>query len=297
MNKTDQIQCGYVAILGRPNVGKSTFINAVLQFKLSIVTPKPQTTRHKILGIHSTDDCQMLFLDTPGIMEPKYALHDFLLKAAEAAARDADVILYIIEAGKKIATEDKVLLKKMAEKNKPVIVAINKVDIFNKSLLLPLIEDLAKMNLTPHIIPVSAKTRDGIDGLLKVITENLPISAPFYPQDQLTTAPERFFVSEIIREKVFQLYGEEIPYSTAIRIDAFEERKGRKDFIRATILVARESQKGILIGATGNALKKVGMLSRKDIETFLDRPVYLELFVAVRPKWREKPDILKKLGY
>ncbi len=290
-------RCGYVAIIGRPNVGKSTLMNNILHFKLSIVTPKPQTTRHKILGIYNDDDSQILFLDTPGIIDPKYKLQQYLVKAAETAAADADVVVFMIEASEQANPADVELLQEISASGKPILICINKIDLIKKSLLLPLIDRYSKESGVREIIPISALKNDGIDDLVQSIKSYLPTGPPLYPTDQLTTINERFLVSEIIREKIFLLYGEEIPYSTTVQIEEFREQPGKKDYIRAAIVVERDSQKGILIGKKGEALKRVGKLAREEIEFVLGRPVFLELVVVVRPKWRERDDLLKSLGY
>lgn len=295
--KIPRFRCGYVAILGRPNVGKSTLLNEILQTKLSIVSPKPQTTRHRVLGVYNNDDTQIIFLDTPGIIEPKYKLHEFLLHAVQSAASDADVLLFLIEAADALAMQDSDLLAKFSQITRSVVLCINKIDLIDKRLLLPQIESLSRIEFINEIIPVSALKNDGLDVLLQSIAKYLPESPPFYPPDQLTTSPERFFVSEIIREKIFWQYGQEIPYSTTVVIEEFSEREGRKNYIRAAIVVERDSQKGILIGKKGEALKKVGATARRDIEKLLDRAVFLELIVLVRPKWRQKEQTLRALGY
>ncbi|MCA9730759.1 MAG: GTPase Era [Deferribacteres bacterium] len=290
-------KCGYVAILGRPNVGKSTLLNNILEFKLCIVTPKSQTTRHRILGIYCQDDMQIIFLDTPGLIKPRYKLHEYLVKSAESAAKNADVHLFLIEAGDKINPEDAALLQGLVLQKKPIIIGINKTDKVPKSQLLPLIEQCANQPGVVEVVPISALQNDGINDLLSGIKKVMPYGAPLYPEDQLTTEPERFFVSELIREQIFHNYGDEIPYSTTVTVEEFKERAGRKDYVRATILVERPSQKAILIGKHGAALKKVGAESRKEIEQMLGRDVFLDLFVAVRPKWRDKENMLRNLGY
>ncbi len=296
--KGPDFKCGYVAILGKPNVGKSTLMNNILQFKLSIVTPKPQTTRHKITGIYNSDDAQILFLDTPGIIDPEYRLQEYLVKAADAAAEDADVLVFMVKAAEHLDDVDRHLIEKLAKMPKPLIVCINKIDLVKKSILLPFIDEIRQIEGVKEIVPISALKQDGLDELLAVIKQYLPEGPPLYPQDQLTTINERFLVSEIIREKIFLLYGQEIPYSTTVTIEEFREGEGKqKDYIRAAIVVERDSQKGILIGKKGEALKRVGKLAREEIEFLLGRPVFLELVVVVRPKWREKDNLLRSLGY
>ncbi len=297
---TDKFKAGYVAIVGRPNVGKSTLINNFLRFKLSIVTPKPQTTRHRILGVLNGEGYQIIFLDTPGIMEKvKYNLHKWMIKRAIEAMDEADLVLFVVEPMQPTEADLKIL-DAIKERNKKTVLVINKIDRVPKVEVLPVIDAYSKLYDFTDVVPISALKLINTDELLDVIIKNLPEGEPFYPPDMLTDRPERFFVAEIIREKVFQLYGEEIPYSTAVEIEVFRERDeehGGKDYIRAVIYVERDSQKAILIGRGGQALKKVGMRARQEIEEFLGRPVYLELWVKVKPKWRKNEAFLKEIGY
>ena len=290
-------KAGYVALIGRPNVGKSTLMNALLGQKLSIVTPKPQTTRHRVLGILSGQDHQIIFLDTPGLLIPRYKLQETMVKAARGATAEADVLVFMIEPEEKISPANRSILSELIQTKKPLILAINKIDVIEKEKLLPIINNYAHhFNLTT-IIPISALKADGLDQLKHLLIDYLPVGFPFYPLDTITDQPERFFVAEIIREKIFQKYGEEIPYSTTVTTEEFKERDQGKDYIRAVIYVERASQKGIIIGKQGAALKKVGETARKEIELFLGRAVYLELFVKVKEKWRQKEDVLRELGY
>ncbi len=297
---TDKFKAGYVAIVGRPNVGKSTLINNFLRFKLSIVTPKPQTTRHRILGVLNGEGYQIIFLDTQGIMEKaKYNLHKWMIKRAIEAMDEADLVLFVVEPMQPTEADLKIL-DAIKERNKKTVLVINKIDRVPKVEVLPVIDTYSKLYDFADVVPISALKLINTDELLDVIIKNLPEGEPFYPPDMLTDRPERFFVAEIIREKVFQLYGEEIPYSTAVEIEIFRERDdehGGKDYIRAVIYVERDSQKAILIGRGGQALKKVGMRARQEIEEFLGRPVYLELWVKVKPKWRKNEAFLKEIGY
>jgi len=293
----ERFRAGYVAIIGRPNVGKSTLLNAFLGMKLSIVTEKPQTTRHKILGILTGESYQILFLDTPGMIEPRYHLQEVMVQAIRRALQDADVLLMMIEAREYPLPDDLGLLEELKGYEKPIILVINKIDLIKKDLLLPLIDAYQKAYPFQDIVPISALKRDGVDLLLGIIIKNLPENPPYYPEDYLTDQPERFFVGEIIREKIFMKYGEEIPYSTAVVVEEFREQPGEKDFIRATIVVEKESQKAIIIGKQGQKLKQVGSLAREEIERFLGRPVYLELWVKVREKWRKSPRDVRTFGY
>lgn len=293
---TKVYKSGYVAIVGRPNVGKSTLMNALLDFKLSIITPKPQTTRTRILGILSGKEFQIIFIDTPGIIKPKYRLQEVMVKSAKRAVADADLVVFMVEANKDEAA-DITILNSLRAVNKPLIIVINKIDLAPKHVLLPQIESFAS-NFHPfEIIPISAIKSDGLAELKNALVKALPTGPPLYPKDQITEHPERFFVSEIIREKIFQNYSEEVPYSTAVVVDEFKERPQSKDYIKARIIVEKQSHKGILIGKKGNALRRLGQEARKDIESFLGRAVYLELWVAVREKWRQKDTFLKEYGY
>jgi GTP-binding protein Era len=288
---------GYVAIIGRPNVGKSTLVNRLLNFKLSITTAKPQTTRHRIIGIQTGPDYQIIYLDTPGLLQPSYRLQELMVKAAQQAVRDCDVVLFVTEASPRPLAEDLAILTEVQAHNKPIVLAINKIDTAAKENLLPLIEAFRNQFALHAIVPLSARTGESAELLEPALVRLLPAGEPFYGQDDITEHPERFFVAEIIREKIFELFGDEIPYSTAVLIDEFREQEGRKDLIRARIIVERDSQKAIIIGKGGTSLRKIGERSRRDIETFLQRPVFLELWVAVREKWRKKDTFLREMGY
>lgn len=290
-------KAGYVAILGQPNVGKSTLLNALLQFKLSIVSPKPQTTRKRILGILNRPGSQMIFFDTPGILEAHYRLQQALVRAAFQAMKDANVHIMMVEPVAAQQPADLAILNRLADTDKPIIIAVNKIDTIPKDHLLPVIDQFRDKRNVKEIIPISALQQDGIERLAEVVEKYLPVQEPFYDTDQITSHPERFLAAEIVREKIFLRYGEEIPYSTSVQIEEFVERPGHKDYIRAIIYVERESQKGIMIGKGGQALKQVGKLAREELEQLLGRPVYLELFVAVKEKWRERESELRSLGY
>lgn len=294
-------KAGYVAIVGAPNVGKSTLMNALLNQKISIVTSKPQTTRRRVLGILTSENCQIIFLDTPGLVKPRYLLQEMMMRIADEAIADADVVLLMIEANasrKNVHAGDPVRFEKLRSAAKPVILALNKSDLVeNKNEILPTIEFYQKAYPFLEIVPISALRQDGLNDLLSCLIRNLPSNPPYYPSDMITDHPERFFVSEIIREKIFERYRQEIPYSTEVAILDFKEREKGKDFISAEIYVERDTQRGILIGKDGSSLKKVGELARKDIEGFLGRLVYLELHVKVREKWRKSEAWLRRFGY
>ncbi|MEP9411649.1 MAG: GTPase Era [Candidatus Brocadia sp.] len=290
-------KAGYVAIVGKPNVGKSTLINDFMGCKLSIVTPKPQTTRKKIMGVLTKEDYQIIFYDTPGIMEPRYELQKYMVKSAYDAIEDADVILLMAEPFEPPAGTDKEIFEKLLCLNIPVILAINKIDLVEKDSLIPVIAAYNAQFKFAEIVPISALKGTNLDLILALIVKYLPEGEPFYPEDYMTDYNERFLASEIIREKVFEFYGEEIPYSTTVGIEEFKEREAGKDYIKAIIYVERDSQKGIIIGKDGKAIKRVGFIAREEIEKQTGRKVYLELRVKVMERWRKDKSKLYKLGY
>jgi GTP-binding protein Era len=288
------MKAGYITILGRPNVGKSTVLNRLLGTKLSIVSKRPQTTRNRILGILTEGDCQCYFLDTPGLIQPRYALQNVLVDQIKKAVADADIILWVVDPSHKPGNEPDASFLDFTTRT--VLCIINKIDLIPRSKILPLIDTLASYAVK-EIIPVSALTGEGFPELKRAIFSNLPEGPFLYPEEDISDKPVRFFVAEIIREKVFSMFREEIPYSTCVVIEDFREREEGKDFIRAVIYVERKSQRIILIGKKGATLKKVGEMSRKEIERFLERPVYLELWVKIKEKWRKNKAFLKDLGY
>ncbi len=287
---SSSFRSGYVAIIGRPNAGKSTLLNRLIGHRLAIVTPKPQTTRHRILGILNGPDYQALLLDTPGILDPKYALQRLMKEEIEKALGDADAILLVIDATAPVC-HDLALVT-----GRPAVVALNKIDAVPRQDLLPLAQTCANAGLD-RVYMISALTGDGVEDLKKGIVELLPEAPPLYPPDMVSERPERFFVAELIREAIFNRYGAEIPYSTTVQVEEFRERPNRKDYIRAVIYVEKESQKSILIGEGGRALKKVGELARESIEQFLGRPVYLELWVKVAKGWRQNEGFIRQNVY
>ncbi len=294
-------KAGFVTIVGKPNVGKSTLMNKLIGENLSIITPKPQTTRKRVLGILDSKDFQIVFLDTPGILEPKYLLQEKLLEYIDISVKDADIIIYLIDAqniDSEIKLFEKENIKKLiSNKKQKKILVINKIDLSNEEKIKNSLLFFDKEKIFEKVIPISALENYNVESLLNSIIEFLPEHPKYYPDDQLTDEPERFFVAEKIREKVFELYKDEVPYSVEIVIDQFLERKNRKDFISASIIVERESQKPIIIGKKGASIKKLGELSRKSIEDFLMRDVFLELHVKVRPSWRKDENMLKNFGY
>ncbi len=286
---------GFVNIIGNPNVGKSTIMNALVGEKLSIITSKAQTTRHRIMGIVNGEGFQIVYSDTPGIITPGYKLHESMLKSINTALVDADILVYITDVVEKI---DKNLgfLQKIAKLEIPVLTVINKIDKANQEEVETLIQKWQNLFPKAEIIPVSAINNFNLEKLLQRIVELLPEGPAYFPKDQLTDKTERFFVSEIIREKIFIRYQKEIPYSVAIEVESFKEEK-EIIRIRAIIFVLRESQKGIIIGHRGGSLKTIGQLAREDMEAFFGKKVYLELYVKVNQEWRDKERQLKKLGY
>lgn len=292
---------GYVTILGLPNAGKSTLLNALLGQKLSITTSKPQTTRKRILGILSDENYQIIFLDTPGILKPAYLLQEKMMGAVIQSVKDADVIILILDValdpGGEKTLKDSFIYDLLSKSKKPKILLLNKIDLTTQEQINSLIEKLEKTKYFRKIIPISSKLAYNVHSVINEIIECLPEGAKFYPDDIVADENERFFVSEIIREKIFENYKDEIPYSCEVVIADFKEREGRKDFIQAEIIVEKESQKGILIGKQGAALKKVGEESRASIEEFLRRPVFLDLHVKVKSKWRTDEKMLKSFGY
>jgi len=286
---------GFVNIIGNPNVGKSTLMNQLVGERLSIITPKAQTTRHRILGIVSGDDYQVVFSDTPGIVKPVYRLHENMLKTINTALNDADLILYLTDV-KETPQLELSVKNKLQHLRVPVILAINKADMAKQPEIELIIKNWEKVLNAEKIIPVSALYRYNVDELFNEILRLLPEGPAYYPKDALTDRPERFFVSEIIREKIFQNYSQEIPYSCQVEITSFIEGE-KLDRISAVIYVMRDSQKGIIIGHKGEALKKTGTQARLDIEKFLGKKVFLELQVKVAEDWRNDERYLKKFGY
>jgi GTP-binding protein Era len=293
-------RCGYVAIIGAPNVGKSTLMNGLLRQKISIVTPKPQTTRHRVLGILSEDGYQVIFLDTPGIIRPKYALQGAMMTSASSAIQDADLVVFMIDATEPKMqgdADDEEEFKWLDGLDKPAFLVVNKVDLVDKPGLLPVIEFFARRFPFKEIFPISALKLDGTSELVEAMVRGLPEHPPYYPLDILSEHNQRFFVSEIIREKIFLKTREEIPYSTMVEIVEFKERETGKWFISAEIYVERDSQKRILIGKKGVKLREIGQLARREVEKFLEHPVFLDLHVKVRDRWRDDQKWLQRLGY
>ncbi len=288
-------KAGFVNIIGNPNVGKSTLMNVFVGEKLSIITSKSQTTRHRILGIVNGDDFQIVYSDTPGVIKPAYKLQESMLNFSKSALSDADVLLYVTDIYEK-ADKNEEFLNIVKKAEVPVLVILNKIDQSNEEELDDLVEMWTNHFPNAEIIPTSALKQFNTQNIFNRILELLPEGAPFYPKDALTDKTERFFVQEIIREKILKFYKKEIPYATEIEVEEFKE-DDKIIRIRSIIYVERETQKGIIIGHKGVAIKKVGVESRKDLERFFDKQIHLELFVKVRKDWRNKEDDLRKFGY
>jgi GTP-binding protein Era len=287
-------KAGFVNIIGKPNVGKSTLMNELVGEKLSIITAKKQTTRHRILGIVNEDDYQVVFSDTPGYLKPDYKLQESMMKFVEDALLDADVFLFMTAADEK--DEDDDIVEGLQNTDVPVIVVINKIDLSDQKKIEDLYESWQKKLPDAKVVPVSALHKFNVDNLFKLILELIPESPPYYPKDELTDKTMRFFVSEIIREKIFLDYHEEVPYSTEVIVDAYKEEEKIIN-IMAYIFVLRESQKAIILGHEGKAIKKMATAARRDIEDFVGKKVFLELRVKVNKDWRDDPRQLKRFGY
>ena len=288
-------KAGFVNIVGNPNVGKSTLMNQLVGERISIATFKAQTTRHRIMGIVNTDEMQIVFSDTPGVLKPNYKLQESMLAFSESALQDADVLLYVTDVVEN-PEKNRDFLDKVAKMTIPVILLINKIDESDQKQLGDIVERWHSLLPNAEILPISAKNKFGVDMLLARIKELLPDSPPYFDKEQLTDKPARFFVNEIIREKILLYYDKEIPYSVEVRCESFKESEKRID-IRAVIYVERESQKGIIIGHQGIALKKVSTEARKTLEKFFDKHIFLETYVKVDKDWRQDVSSLKKYGY
>ena len=288
-------KAGFVNIIGNPNVGKSTLMNAFVGEKLSIITSKAQTTRHRILGIVNGDDFQLVLSDTPGIIKPLYELQSSMMHFVKSAFEDADIIIYMVEIGEN-SLKDDIFFKKIISTKTPVILLLNKIDTSDQKILEKQAELWQSKVPNAEFYPISALTGFNVKNVFNRLIELLPKSPPFYPKDQLTDKPERFFVNEKIREKILMYYKKEIPYAVEVETEEFfEEEKIIR--IRSVIMVERETQKGILIGHRGKALKRVGVEARKDLEQFFEKKIHVELYVKVNKNWRSNPRQLKRFGY
>lgn len=288
-------KAGFVNIVGNPNVGKSTLMNLLVGERISIATFKAQTTRHRIMGILNTDDMQIVFSDTPGVLKPNYKLQESMLNFSQSALVDADVLLYVTDTVEK-PDKNTEFMEKVRNMNVPVLLLINKIDLINQDILVKLVEEWHEMLPNAEIIPISAMAKFNVDVVMKRIKDLLPDSPPYFGKDQLTDKPARFFVTEIIREKILLYYDKEIPYSVEVVVETFKEDV-KSIHINAVIYVERESQKGIIIGRQGRALKKVASEARKALEQFFRKSIYLETFVKVDKDWRSSDKELKNFGY
>jgi len=296
MDETASFKSGFVAIVGRPNAGKSTLVNALVESKVSIVTPVPQTTRNRILGILHRPDAQIIFMDTPGVHRPLSRLNEQMMNFVRQALSDRDLAVLIVDASEKYGKGDEFVINLLKEYAPRALLALNKVDRVHKPDLLPLMERYSKLYGFEEIIPISALHRDGLDSLLKAIVERLPEGPQYFPADEYTDQPERFLAAEMIREKVIRHTKHEMPYVTAVLIDAFEEGTAITR-IHATIVVEKDSQKPIVIGAGAARLKEIGTEARLELEKLFPPKVYLELFVKVQPHWRDNNAVIAELDY
>jgi len=294
--KIKDFRSGYVSIIGRPNVGKSTLLNSILGEKIAIVTPKPQTTRNRIIGIKTLQDAQIIFIDTPGIHRPKHRLGETMVRTAMEALNEVDVILFMVEPHEP-DKGDKTIIELLKKIQSPVFLMINKIDSIKKPELLPLIDQFKGLYPFKDIIPISALKKDGINLLIEKICKYLPHGPLYYPDDLITDKLERFMVSEIIREKVMEMTEEEVPHSVAVEVAEWKEREDGLVSISCNIYVERDGQKGIIIGKKGTMLKSIGSAARVDIEHLLNTKVFLELWVKVKKNWRNDEQLLKELGY
>jgi len=296
--KKSGFKSGFVSIIGRPNVGKSTLLNLLLGEKIAIISEKPQTTRNRILGIKNHPLGQVIFLDTPGIHRGRSKLNQSMVRVALATYSEVDVICFMIEADCPDNEENVFVRETLDQVEKPVLLVINKIDLIPRGNLLPIMERFSRLRSFQQIVPISALQGDGVEILLAELLKILPEGPKLFPEDMITDLPERFLVAELIREKVFQLTRQEIPYATAVMVEDFREQEEKNlVIIKATVQVERESQKGILIGEKGRMLKEIGRLAREEIEALLGARVFLELWAKVEKNWRNDPQALRRLGY
>lgn len=293
----EHYKSGFVAVIGRPNVGKSTLINSLIGQKIAIMSDKPQTTRNKILCVLTQEDAQILFIDTPGIHKPKHKLGEYMVNAAESTLKEVDVILFVVDASEDLGAGELYILERLKATNKPVFLVVNKVDKIAQQQVLPIISRYADKHDFAAALPISAKESTNLDLLVTEIKKHLEEGPQYYPEDMITDQPERLVAAELIREKVLHLTREEIPHAIAVEIEEMVTRKNEDVYIRATIYVERDSQKGIVIGAKGALLKEIGLLARTDIENLLGSKVYLDLWVKVKKDWRNRDSVLRGLGY
>ncbi|MCE4047008.1 GTPase Era [Bacillus sp. Au-Bac7] len=296
-NSNKEHKSGFISIIGRPNVGKSTFLNRVIGQKIAIMSDKPQTTRNKVQGVLTTDDSQLIFIDTPGIHKPKHRLGDFMMKVAQNTLKEVDLILFMVNAEEGFGKGEEFILEKFDNIKTPIFLVVNKIDTIHPDKLLTVIDSYKEKYPFKEIIPISALEGNNVETLLTQIKKYMPEGPQFYPADQVTDHPERFIVSELIREKALHLTREEIPHSLAVVIEKMERKQNDVVHVMATIVVERDSQKGIIIGKQGGMLKEIGKRARTDIENLLGNKVFLELWVKVQKDWRNKMSQLRDFGF
>ncbi|MGF7185500.1 GTP-binding protein Era [Desulfitispora alkaliphila] len=293
----NKFKSGFITIIGRPNVGKSTLLNRIVGQKIAIMSNKPQTTRNKIFGVYTTEQEQIVFIDTPGIHKPKHKLGQFMVDVAQKSLKQVDAILYLVDVSEKIGPGEQYIIENLKGVTTPVYLALNKIDLIDQQELLPQIEKLKSMYSFKEIVPISAKENDNVELLLKLLAKELPVGPQYYPQDMITDQPERLVVAELIREKVLHLTKEEVPHSIAVIVEMMEPRPNGKIFISSNIYVERDSQKGILIGKGGKMMKDIGARARRDIENLLGNKVYLDLWIKVKKDWRNQEAAIRNMGF
>ena len=295
--KEKQHKSGFIAVIGRPNVGKSTLINSLIGQKIAIMSDKPQTTRNRILCILTRPEAQIVFLDTPGIHKPKHKLGEYMVKAAEGTLKEVDAIFFVVDATEKMGPGEYYILERLQATAKPVILVVNKLDLIEKEQVLPIISHYTDKYPFVGVVPISAKEETNLDALIEEVEKYLPEGPQYYPEDMVTDQPERLIVAELVREKALQLTRDEVPHAIAVDVDEMKARDNGDTYIRVTIYVERDSQKGILIGAKGSMLKEIGKLARADIEMLLGTRVFLELWVKVKKDWRDRDSVLRGFGF
>lgn len=295
--KEKQHKSGFIAVIGRPNVGKSTLINSLIGQKIAIMSDKPQTTRNRILCILTRPEAQIVFLDTPGIHKPKHKLGEYMVKAAEGTLKEVDAIFFVVDATEKMGPREYYILERLQATAKPVILVVNKLDLIEKEQVLPIISHYTDKYPFVGVVPISAKEETNLDALIEEVEKYLPEGPQYYPEDMVTDQPERLIVAELVREKALQLTRDEVPHAIAVDVDEMKARDNGDTYIRATIYVERDSQKGILIGAKGSMLKEIGKLARADIEMLLGTRVFLDLWVKVKKDWRDRDSVLRGFGF
>ncbi|MHA3225616.1 GTPase Era [Globicatella sulfidifaciens] len=292
-----EFKSGFVAIIGRPNVGKSTLLNRVIGQKIAIMSDKAQTTRNRIQGVYTDEEAQIVFIDTPGIHKPKHALGDFMVNTAYSALKGVDAVLFVVSAIQSIGPGDRLIIEKLKNLSVPVYLLINKIDLVHPDSLFETIESYTSELEFSEVFPISALEGNNVPEMMNTLKAILPVGPQYYPADQIMDHPEYFVVAEFIREKILLLTKEEIPHSVAVQVQSMQRNENDKVEVQATIIVERKSQKGIIIGAQGSMIKKIGQMARRDIERLLDDKVYLDLWVKVQKDWRNKQTYINELGY